>query len=313
MKKKWTVIALFISMLLIASCSAAERGAELKATPELGERVEISPGFISPKGDVGAGDTAVESLSVPEARTSKAGVAAKDRLVIKTKTVQMEVSDVVVVKTKIEETVKHYKGYVSNLYTSSDEPPPPRPLAEKEQKKDKITRATIEVKIPAGDLDRFVKEIKKLGKLESDQEQAQDITKEYVDLNARLKNLQAAEARLLEMYRAAKNVEEMLKIEAQLTTVRGEIESLQGQIDYYKEAVAMATITIDIHEPTEIKLPEWSKKFSEALNEAINNFFNVITGLIVFAGGCLGLFFPVAFMAFIVYLILVIILRRRKK
>jgi hypothetical protein len=135
---------------------------------------------------------------------------------------------------------------------------------------------------------------------------------EFTDLEARLKNQNAAEARLLKMYNSAKTVEEMLKIEAQLTTVRGEIESLQGQINYYQNAVDLATITIDIHEPSEISAPEWRKKFSDALNEAISNFMNVIVRLIAFSGGCLGLSIPLIFIALVIYLIAINITRRKK-
>lgn len=310
MRKKYFAVlvmaVILASMILITSCAQAQKEAVQNFTG-------TSPGGTLSQGAPAPSTEQRVSGAVADkamTATSEAKPQVKDQLVIKTKQVQMEVTDVIKTKTKVELVVSQYKGYISNLTTSSDGIVTPEPSVK--GAKDKITRATIETKIPAKQMDSFVKEIKKLGKLESEAEQAQNITLEYTDLSARLKNQKAAEERLLEMYNSAKTVEDMLKIEAQLTTVRGEIESLQGQINYYDQSVAMSTITIDIHEPSEITAPEWRKKFSDALNEAINNFMNVIVVLIGFSGVCLGLSIPLIFIALVIYLIAINITRRKK-
>lgn len=310
MKKKCIVILLaFCAMFVVLSITSCGEQPGLQQTlpSQTGEVPASGAGRVEKKRTDKY--TATKEAAAPLSETK---TQAKDRLIIKTKSVQMEVENVVATKAKIEQVVKHFKGYVSNLYTSSDGLPTPEPLAAGE-KGDKIIRATIETKVPAKDLDRFVAEIKKLGNIESEQEQAQDITLEYVDLSARLKNQRAAEERLLEMYNAAKTVEDMIKIEQQLTTVRGEIEALQGQIQFYDQAVAMATVTIEIHEPAEISTPEWRKNFFDALNQAINNFMSVLTGIIALSGSCLALSIPLIFVALVIYLIAINITRRKKQ
>ncbi len=74
----------------------------------------------------------------------------------------------------------------------------------------------------------------------------QDVTQEYVDTSSRLKNLQATEEQLLRVMDAAVKVEDVLAVQRELTTVRSEIEVLQGRINYFDEAAAFSSIRVDV-------------------------------------------------------------------
>ena len=94
-------------------------------------------------------------------------------------------------------------------------------------------------------------ELRGLGeKVTTDSVSGQDVTEEYVDLESRERNLRATEESLLRLYDRAENVEEALSIQRELTTVRGEIELVQGRIKYLDQRSAYSQITLNIQPVT---------------------------------------------------------------
>ncbi len=133
-----------------------------------------------------------------------------------------------------------------------------------------------------------------LGTVQSTDVRREDVTKQYIDLESRLKNRKAEEQRYLEILEKADTVEEILKIESRLSDTREAIERLQGEMNYLKNRVEYSTITIRISEPKPISY-EWGLK--GALETGIQAFMATIRVIII------GFFItvPVAAMAAILY------------
>ena len=111
--------------------------------------------------------------------------------------------------------------------------------------------ATITVRIPAGSLDATMAQIRALAiRVESENISGQDVTEEYTDLQARLRNLEATEKELLALLTEVREnqgkAEEILAVHRELTNIRGEIESLKGRQQYLERMTALATIQIEI-------------------------------------------------------------------
>ena len=119
-----------------------------------------------------------------------------------------------------------------------------------------VPRASITIRVPAERLDEA------LARIESESDriplsktiQSQDITREYTDLQSRLKNLEAAEAQLIEIMESANRTEDVLNVFDQLTRVRGEIEVIQGQINYFEESARLSAISVELI-PNEVIQP----------------------------------------------------------
>ena len=98
--------------------------------------------------------------------------------------------------------------------------------------------------------DRFgaaLDELRGLGEeVTTDTVSGQDVTREYVDLQSRERNLLAAEESLLDLYNRADDVQDALSIQRELTAVRGQIEQVQGRIQYLKKSSDMAQISLSI-------------------------------------------------------------------
>ena len=110
--------------------------------------------------------------------------------------------------------------------------------------------AEVTVRVPAsvyGDaLGRFCA---LASRVRSETVQSNDVTEEYADLDARLRNLRATEARYLELLAQARNVGEVLQVQDRLNAVRLEIERVQGRLNLLDRLSDMATITVRLQPP----------------------------------------------------------------
>ncbi len=117
---------------------------------------------------------------------------------------------------------------------------------------------SITIRVKAESLDAVLQSIRKLVKnadedVLSQTVTGQDVTKDYTDLQSRLKNLQQAEAQLREIMASATKPEDVLNVFNQLTQVREQIEVIQGQINYYQEAAALSSVAVQIKAEATVK------------------------------------------------------------
>jgi uncharacterized lipoprotein YehR (DUF1307 family) len=166
--------------------------------------------------------------------------------------------------------------------------------------------ASITVRVPASKLQEAMEKVRGLvpdrsTDILTEATNSQDITKEYVDLTARLKNLQAAEEQLRKMMDQATKSEDVLAIFEQLTSIRQQIEQVQGQIRYYDESVDLSALSVDIQakesiQPVQIGGWQPTGIARDALQALINALQGIGTALIwlviVFVPVGAILFFP---------------------
>ena len=139
----------------------------------------------------------------------------------------------------------------------------------------------VTIRIPQSGFTSVMDDIEAIGAVTSKSISGKDVTEEFVDLNARLGNLERQELRLLEILNMTTTVDEVLDVERELGRIRGEIESLTGRLNYLNDRVDLSTINVRVSEPRPIT-HSWS--LQNALSNSINGFISTVNGLIVFIG-----------------------------
>jgi hypothetical protein len=113
------------------------------------------------------------------------------------------------------------------------------------------------VRVPMDKFFTFLDSVGQLGVTDRRDVQSQDVSEEFVDLEARLKNKQALESRLLELVaKRGDEIKDVLALETELSRVREEIERMQGRLRYLNDRVTLTTIEITASERTDYQPPQ---------------------------------------------------------
>jgi hypothetical protein len=119
-------------------------------------------------------------------------------------------------------------------------------------------------------------------KIESKSIEVKDVTEEYIDVEARLKSKRELEERYLALLKQAKNVKDILEIESNLNTIREEIESKQGRLNYLQNQIALSTITLTYFKELPVPLTQKAKfafRMNKGIIEGWNMFLSVFVGI----------------------------------
>lgn len=109
--------------------------------------------------------------------------------------------------------------------------------------------ATWVLRVPVSRFDTTMEGLKGLGEVQSVEVGSQDVTEEYVDLTARIRNKRHEENRLLRhLERNTPRLQDILAIERELSRVRGEVEQMEGRLRYLTDRTDYTTITVTVRE-----------------------------------------------------------------
>jgi hypothetical protein len=161
--------------------------------------------------------------------------ALANHKLIRNATVDLEIVSFDEAVQKITTFANEEKGYVAT--TSSEK-----------QENGKLSGEVV-VKVLPENLDRFLRKIRGIGELKNQNLETEDITKNYFDTDARLKNARVMESRLIDMLKTKTGkVSDLLQVEKELGRVREEIEKMQGELKFWDSQVQFATVTISLAE-----------------------------------------------------------------
>ena len=253
MNKNMLVLFAVLAFIIVAGCLSGLRSFE--------------PGIISDSSNSKLSKYPANADYALSSQESGTNQYALDRKIISTAQLQLEVDNIQTTFNKITNISIIQSGFVSSssIYGFG------------ERKNGQVT-----IRVPQKNFHSILEQIESLGNVKSKQIQGQDITEEFLDLDARLGNLKKQENRLLEILKMANTVKDVLEVEHELERVRGEIERLTGRLNYLNQSVEMSTITINAAEPALFTGESWG--MADALREAVRGFIESIKGLIIFTG-----------------------------
>lgn len=107
--------------------------------------------------------------------------------------------------------------------------------------------ASMTVRVPAGRLDQVIADIKQLATtVDRESVEVRDVTREYIDLDARLRNAQAEEAQYLQIMKRAATIKDTLDVTEKLSDVRGRIEQMQGEMKLLTSQIDLSSLEISL-------------------------------------------------------------------
>jgi hypothetical protein len=267
MKRILPFSLIIIATLILAACGSSSRSASKTDVNSYGAGgapvAPVSEALPAPVPGVNNQiTTSNNGSSVP--------AAAVERIVIQNADLSIVVSDVNGRMKNIQVMAQQMGGFVvsSKLYQSftSDNV--------------QVPEAQITIRVPVEKLEDALNQIKKdVVEVQTETRSGQDVTAEYVDLQSRLKNFEAAEAQLNQILKNATDTTDVVTIFNQLVYYREQIELVKGQIKYYDEAAALSAISVRIVAEETVKplvIGKWEPK--GVAIQAVQDLINFLKG-----------------------------------
>lgn len=282
MKITQTFAVILLSGLFLA-CGYAE-----KATTESEDRASsqnANAGATASRS--GSGQTVAQQVSLETAEQTKTAPTTIERKIIRNADLTLEADSPEESQQKIAAIAESKSGFVVESQQSSSN----------SQVKTRDT-VTMTVRVPAEKFNESLDEIRKVSnRVIVETVKGQDVTEEFVDIEARLKTKKALEEQFLEIMKQSKTVADTLNVQRELANVRGEIEQVEGRKRFLENQASLSTIKIRLQTPTVFSGN--SSGFFYRLKESLSD---GLSGALSFI-----LFFVTAIIALLPFLILVVL------
>lgn len=239
MKTRFLFVSLLLLVWVLSACGAAAPARSYVEPPAATEPPAIVPdiGMAPPaEQEAKAGEESNAQPGGVVYNTGEADIPAYDRMVIKNAEITLLVKDSKVAIDGVTQLVGDVRGYI----VSSQ-------FWYQEHNGENYQFATITIGIPADQFEVVLRRLRNLSiRVLNETASGQDVTDQYVDLQSQLTNLEATRDRIKSFLDQAKNVDEALRINQQLSEIEAQIEQVKGKMNYLSNRSAFSTIAITI-------------------------------------------------------------------
>ncbi len=177
------------------------------------------------------------------------------------------IQDVPKIAQQIRQIAEQLDGYVANASQSRE------PEGE--------WSAELVLRVPSERYHEALSKLQQLGRVEDLREQVQDVTEEFVDLEARLRNLKRSEQHLLELLKRTGKVSDLLQVERELSERRSEIERIEGRLRYLTHQTTFSTIHVTLKEFRARPMPETAFSIPKVFSDAFRTAVLILRGILV--------------------------------
>lgn len=232
-----------------------------------------------------AGAPMMKSALAPSAAPMPAGNSMMLQRIIKTAELALRVKDAPTSVEAARAAVTAKNGFVESS-SISDPGAGPR-------------TAYLTVRVPVSAFESTISALKNLGVLVlTESIHGQDVTEQFVDMEAALRNAQAEEQSYLDILKKSGSIEDILAVTSRLADVRGRIERLTAQKRYLENRTDLATISLTLTEETRVEVPGRTWKPLEIFKQSLQDLVTSLQGLVSFLirafVAVIGLLLPIA-------------------
>jgi hypothetical protein len=297
---KYFTLSAMLTVALFSGCGSADRAASNAANKSVGSTEPVAAEAAYDRSSPTSGMNAnaavnaaateqqrsrrtvknvVQKTSLAQAQVVQEAPVNIERKVIRNADLQLETSDPEAVQQKISGIADTKGGYVveSNQSTSDLQI----------KKRDTVT---MTLRVPA---DRFASALEEIRSTADtvlmETVKGEDVTEEFIDVEARLKAQKALEQQYLEIMKRASSVEDALYVQGELAEVRGEIEKVEGRKRYLENQSSLSTIKIKLQTPAAISASSsnFNSRLGESFGAGLDVALNFVLGLVTLVVGAL--------------------------
>jgi hypothetical protein len=206
-----------------------------------------------------------EADAAPEKGMPEESKSITEKKLIKNGDISFEVKNIKDTKAFLQKVISKHKGYISN-----------------EKIEDYRVNPTeiLTVRVPNSNFDNIINEIGlEVGEFDSKRIDIEDVTAEFVDIEARLKNKKQLEGKYQELLAKANNMNDILKIEKEISLIREDIESTEGRLRYLNNQVGYSTLIITYYEKRATAGFHFGGKMADAISDGGMGFLWFLIGL----------------------------------
>jgi hypothetical protein len=232
------IVAIIVVAIMLAGCGGSDGGSE---TAALDDAAMAEP---APAGDEAAaeGDGAVaeQGVDTSAARGDAAGAqelpAVPGDRIVREGSMRVEVDEGGFDRAfnRVLETAARLGGTVVSSNATSDD--------------EGLTSGTVTVRVPSDDYDALLTAIAQIGTVRDRSITSQDVSAEFVDLEARLRHNQAQERFYLSLLERAESVEDAIAVQQQVDDIQQAIEQIEGRLTYLEERTSFSRLTVELFE-----------------------------------------------------------------
>lgn len=234
-----TLLVLIVTLFGLSGCSEGMRNAEGPAT-QAGDTKRIAAASEDPKQQAQLG----KQISLNQVDALSTVAQAAERKIIRNANLTIEVNSPTETQRKIASIAERHQGFVVTTEATQ--------RTTEDKTKPEIT-VNLVVRVPAAQFSQTMEEIRGAGlRVIQEKVAGQDVTEEFMDLEARIKNQKALETQFIEIMKRAGKVEDALSVQRELAQVRTEIEKLEGRRRFLENQASLSTITVTLQPPTQI-------------------------------------------------------------
>jgi Domain of unknown function (DUF4349)/Putative zinc-finger len=206
------------------------------------------------------------SLASPAEFTG--GTAVTGPMIVRTAALSLTTREFDKARTRLDDILKRHHGYVGELNVAI-------PVGNG-------STFTATLRVPADQLEATLADLKGLGRVESESQNGQEVTAQYVDLEARLSNARNTEDRLTNLLRQRTGkLSDVLAVETEIDRVRGEIEQMEAEKKNLANQVTFATITATVREDYQAQLQVVpATTFGRLHNAAVEGYRDMVDGVV---------------------------------
>jgi hypothetical protein len=213
-----------------------------------------------------------QKVSLSDVDKAESTAEAFDRKIIRNADITIEVDSTTETQHRITSIAEQHGGFVVTSEAKQRENIDPAK---------RTVDMKLVIRIPATQFGSTLDAIKTLaGNVPEANVTSQDVTEDFIDLEARIKTQKALELQFLEIMKAARGVADALEVQRQIAEVRTDIEKLEGRKRFLENRSSLSTITINIQAPKVVTVS--TTGFRSSLRDAVSDSLELASGMILF-------------------------------